>query len=88
MPIEDKIRASGDAITSAGRTLIGLVMTAERAERSRVQVAELSLEIELTGGGVETWKITIERTASESLNVWDLTRARARHSARREDPRP
>lgn len=52
------------AVEKAARTLIGLVMAVERDEQGRSNNAELSLEIELTGGGVETWKITIERTAS------------------------
>jgi hypothetical protein len=59
-----KIRAAGDAITEAARVLIGVVRATERDESRRSSNAELSLEVELTGGGVETWKITIERTAS------------------------
>ncbi len=51
-------------ITEAARVLIGLTRSVERSEGARSNHAELSLEIELTGGGVETWKITIERTAS------------------------
>jgi hypothetical protein len=58
------IRSRGDAISNAARVLIGIVRSTERIERGRSSVAELSLEVELTGGGVETWKITIERTAS------------------------
>lgn len=61
---EAKIKASGDALLSAARVLIGVVRSTERSEEARSSGAELSLEIELTGGGVETWKITIERTAS------------------------
>jgi len=61
---EAKIKASGEALTNAARVLIGMVRSTEILERGRSSSAELSLEIELTGGGVETWKITIERTAS------------------------
>lgn len=53
-----------DKIIEAARTLIGLVRSTERREHGRSSGAELSLEVELTGGGVETWKIIIERTAS------------------------
>ena len=61
---EAKIRASGDALTNAARVLIGIVRVTERNESRRSSGAELSLDVELTGGGTETWKITIERTAS------------------------
>lgn len=37
---------------------------AEASERARSEGAELEVRVELTGGGVETWTITIERTAS------------------------
>lgn len=57
-------QAAADALTNAARLLIGTVRSAERSEGGRSSGAELSLEVELTGGGVETWKITIERTAS------------------------
>ncbi len=58
------IRAKSSSITDAAQALIGMTRGAERSEGARATHAELSLEIELTGGGVETWKITIERTAS------------------------
>ena len=51
-------------IVEAAHTLIGITRNAERGERARSTHAELSLDVHLTGGGVETWKITIERTAS------------------------
>jgi hypothetical protein len=44
--------------------LIGVVRSTEQIERGRSSAAELSIDIELTGGGTESWKITIERTAS------------------------
>jgi hypothetical protein len=59
-----EIEAQGAAIANAARLLIGMVRVAERSEGGRSDYAELSLEVELTEGGVETWKITIERTAS------------------------
>lgn len=51
-------------IEHAAHTLIGLVRLVERDEKQRASKSTLSLEIELTGGGIETWEITIERTAS------------------------
>jgi hypothetical protein len=59
-----KIKASGEAVTAAAHVLIGVVKMTERAEHGRAAKAELDLEVELTGGGIETWTITIERTAS------------------------
>lgn len=59
-----KLKASGEAITNAARVLIGTTRMVERNEHDRAAYAELSLEVELTGGGNETWRITIERTAS------------------------
>lgn len=61
---EARIKSASDALTNAARTLIGMVRITEGIEHNRSSGAELSLEVELTGGGVETWKITIERTAS------------------------
>ncbi len=61
---EDSIRARSDSIIAAARMLIGLTRVAEKSEGERAMNAELSLEVDLTGGGCETWKITIERTAS------------------------
>lgn len=61
---EAKIKASSSSITEAARTLIGLLLAVEASEHRRTDGAKLSLEIELTGGGTETWDITIERTAS------------------------
>jgi hypothetical protein len=61
---ENKIKESGDLITSAARVLIGMVRSTETIEHGRSSGATLSLEVDLTGGGRETWKITIERTAS------------------------
>jgi hypothetical protein len=41
-----------------------VVKASEREEKRRMEKATLSLEVSLTGGGTETWEITIERTAS------------------------
>jgi hypothetical protein len=60
----EQTEANVEAVIAAARVLIGMVRSTEQIERGRSSAAELSLEIELTGGGVETWKITIERTAS------------------------
>ena len=61
---EAKVQARSKAIIDAARTLIGTVRIVEGGEERRAHISELELEVELTGGGVETWKITIERTAS------------------------
>ncbi len=61
---EQQIKERGEAITMAAHILISLVRGAERSEGARSTHGELELNIELTGGGVETWTITIERTAS------------------------
>jgi hypothetical protein len=58
--IEDR----GEVITAAAHVLIGMVRTSERAEGGRSTHGELELTVELVGGGVETWVIRIERTAS------------------------
>lgn len=58
-PIEHDAR-----LLAAARTLIGLVMSGERQEGRRSEGAELTLEVDLTGGGRESWTITIERTAA------------------------
>jgi hypothetical protein len=61
---EAQIKSRSDAIMNAARLLIGTVRASERSEKGRSSGAELSLDVELTGGGHETWTITIERTAS------------------------
>jgi hypothetical protein len=61
---ERRLKASGDDIIAAARVLIGMVRLLERDEGGRSTHTELSLEVDLTGGGKETWTITIERTAS------------------------
>ena len=59
-----KIEARGNAVLNAATCLIGMARMAERSEKRRTISAVLSLEVSLTGGGTETWEITIERTAS------------------------
>jgi hypothetical protein len=61
---EQEIKERSDDIQRAARLLIGMVRVSERSEHSRSTKAELDVEVELTGGGTETWTITIERTAS------------------------
>jgi hypothetical protein len=61
---EQRITDASSGIAAAARVLIGMVRGAEHDEGGRSTGAELSLEIDLTGGGKETWTITIERTAS------------------------
>lgn len=61
---EARIQASSDAITDAAYVMIGMVRGAEKSEAARSTSATLSLEVHLTGGGVETWEITVERVAS------------------------
>jgi hypothetical protein len=61
---ERRITDASSGIAAAARLLIGMVRGAERDEQGRSTHAELELEVDLTGGGKETWVITIERTAS------------------------
>jgi len=61
---EQEIKERSDDIQKAARLLIGMVRASERSEQGRSTKAELGVEVELTGGGMETWTITIERTAS------------------------
>ncbi|TMQ14147.1 MAG: hypothetical protein E6J90_27320 [Deltaproteobacteria bacterium] len=61
---EPKIKARAVEMIAAARVLIGMVRASEASEAARSTGAELELEVELTAGGTETWKITIERTAS------------------------
>ena len=61
---ERHIKDSGEVITAAACFLIDVVRVAERAEGSRAMHGELELTVTLPGGGVETWVIRIERTAS------------------------
>lgn len=61
---EQRLKDGGGYIVAAARVLISMVRGAERDEGGRSTRGNLELQIELTGGGVETWKITIERTAS------------------------
>lgn len=63
-PAERRITDASSGIAAAARVLIGMVRGAERDEGGRSMHAEISLEIDLTAGGKETWTITIERTAS------------------------
>jgi hypothetical protein len=52
-----------DKVEQAARILIGTVKSIERFEGEQSASAELELEIELAGGGFETWKISIERVS-------------------------
>jgi hypothetical protein len=54
----------GEVIARAARVLISVVRGSERLEGARSTHGELELSIDLTGGGQETWLITIERVAS------------------------
>jgi hypothetical protein len=53
-----------EAIVIAASALIGAVRAIEQDKKQRSSMAELTLEVELTGGGREIWTITIERTVS------------------------
>lgn len=59
---EQFIKSRGEAIIKAAHLLISTVRCCEHEEKARA--AELSLTIELTGGGTEEWVITIARAAS------------------------
>jgi hypothetical protein len=52
-----------DKVEQAARILIGSVRSIEQFEGEKSVSAELELEIELAGGGFETWKISIERVS-------------------------
>ena len=58
------INFGASQVEAVARTLIGVVKASEREEKRRMEKATLSLEVSLTGGGTETWEITLERTAS------------------------
>ena len=61
---EQHIKDRGEVITAAAHVLIGMVRVAERSEGDRAMHSELELTVDLVDGGVETWVIRIERTAS------------------------
>ena len=61
---ERHIKDRGEVITAAAHVLIGMVRGAERSEGGPSTHGELELTVELVDGGVETWVIRIERTAS------------------------
>ena len=61
---ERRIKARDEIITAAAHVLIGMIRNAERSEGGRTTHSELEFTVDLTGGGVETWVIRIERTAS------------------------
>lgn len=61
---EQYLEDRGDAMMAAARVLIDTVRGSERSEGGRSTHAELEVIVELIAGGVETWTITIERTAS------------------------
>lgn len=62
--VEAAIQSRSNPILDAARILIGAVRAAERGQGTRSTTTELSCEVDLTGGGRETWAITVERTAS------------------------
>ncbi len=53
-----------DKIIEAACVLINKVRTKEQEVSDRAKVATLTLDVGMRGGGLETWKITIERMAS------------------------
>lgn len=61
---EQHIKARGEIIIAAACFLIDTVRGVERAEGGRSMHGELEFTVDLPGGGVETWVIRIERTAS------------------------
>jgi hypothetical protein len=61
---EQHIKDRSEVITAAAYVLIGMVRVTERSEGGRSTHSELEFTVDLTGGGVETWVIRIERTAS------------------------
>ena len=61
---EQQIKARSEIIIAAACFLIDTVRGAERSEGGRSTHGEMELTVDLPGGGVETWVIRIERTAS------------------------
>jgi hypothetical protein len=61
---EQRIKSSGDDIIAAAHLLIAMVRTVERDEKAKSRGASLEIEVQSTGGEIETWTITIERKAS------------------------
>jgi hypothetical protein len=63
---EAKLRSHSEAIIQAASVLISAVRMSERSEGGRSSGAEMSIDVDLKGGGTETWKFTIHRTASST----------------------
>lgn len=51
-------------LATALRMLIGIVRMAELDQQGRADRGQISVDVALTGGGVEKWTITIERSPS------------------------
>jgi hypothetical protein len=61
---ERHIKDRSEVITAAAYVLIDSVRDVEQSEGSRSAYGELELDVGLAKGGMETWVIRIERTAS------------------------
>jgi hypothetical protein len=61
---ERQIKDRSKVIIAAACFLIDTVRVVERAEGDRSMHGEMEFTVKLPGGGVETWVIRIERTAS------------------------
>jgi hypothetical protein len=51
-------------LAAAARVLIGAAKIAENSQGARPEFLTMDAEVVLIAGGVETWRITVERTAS------------------------
>jgi len=59
--IRGKIKADAELIQDEARVLIGSVRNAKNEKGEPASFGEMELEADLTAGGTEVWKITIER---------------------------
>ena len=59
--IRAKIKADAELIQDAARVLIGTVCNAKNDKGEPASFGEIELEADLSAGGTEVWKITIER---------------------------
>jgi hypothetical protein len=57
-----EVVASSEGIELAAHSLISMVRKTEIIEGDKIASATLSLDVELTTGGTETWEITVART--------------------------
>ena len=57
-----EVVSNSEGINFAAYSLISMVRKTEVIEGDKIASATLSLDVELTTGGTETWEITVART--------------------------